>query len=140
MEGRMTVCNMAIEAGARVGFVAADDKTIEYVKGRPYAPRGELWDRAVAAWQDLHSDPEAVFDRSVTLRAAEISRIRSIFVRNGRVISPEDSFTIPHIAQTLENLAKEGQLMACIEGCEETLEISRRHASQLRKWLKQQAQ
>ncbi len=72
MEGRMTVCNMAIEAGARAGFVAVDDKTIEYVKGRPYAPKGELWDRAVAAWRELHSDEGAVFDKVVTIRGADI--------------------------------------------------------------------
>jgi 3-isopropylmalate/(R)-2-methylmalate dehydratase large subunit len=72
MEGRMTVCNMAIEAGARAGMVAVDETTIEYVKDRPFAPRGELWERAVAAWRELHSDPDAVFDRVVMLDAAEI--------------------------------------------------------------------
>jgi len=72
MEGRMTVCNMAIEAGARAGFVAVDDKTIEYVKGRPYAPRDELWDKAVAHWRTLHSDEGAQFDRVVRLDAAAI--------------------------------------------------------------------
>ncbi len=72
MEGRMTVCNMAIEAGARAGFVAVDEKTIDYVKGRPYSPQGALWDQAVAAWRDLHSDEGAVFDKVVTLRGADI--------------------------------------------------------------------
>ena len=72
MEGRMTVCNMAIEAGARVGLIAVDDTTIEYVKGRPYAPNGEMWDQAVAAWRDLHSDPDAHFDRVVELRGEDI--------------------------------------------------------------------
>ncbi len=72
MEGRMTVCNMAIEAGARAGMVAVDDKTIEYVRGRPYAPRGELWERAVAAWRELHSDRDARFDREVEMDAAAI--------------------------------------------------------------------
>jgi 3-isopropylmalate/(R)-2-methylmalate dehydratase large subunit len=72
MEGRMTVCNMAIEAGARAGFVAVDEKTIAYVKGRPYAPTGVLWDRAVTAWRDLHSDEGASFDRVVRLDAASI--------------------------------------------------------------------
>src|SRR5690606_13209176 len=62
MEGRMTVCNMAIEAGARAGLVAVDDKTIEYVKGRPLAPSGVEWDQAVAYWRGLHSDPGATFD------------------------------------------------------------------------------
>jgi 3-isopropylmalate/(R)-2-methylmalate dehydratase large subunit len=72
MEGRMTMCNMTIEAGARAGLVAVDDKTIDYVRGRPFAPREETWERAVAAWRDLHSDPEAVFDREVRLDAAAI--------------------------------------------------------------------
>jgi 3-isopropylmalate/(R)-2-methylmalate dehydratase large subunit len=73
MEGRMTLCNMAIEAGARAGFVAVDDKTIEYVKGRPYAPKAEHWEQAVAWWKTLHSDPGAQFDRVVTLQAADIA-------------------------------------------------------------------
>ncbi len=72
MEGRMTLCNMTIEAGARAGLVAVDETTIEYLKGRPYAPRGELWDRAVAAWRELRSDPDAVFDTEVELDASEI--------------------------------------------------------------------
>jgi 3-isopropylmalate/(R)-2-methylmalate dehydratase large subunit len=72
MEGRMTLCNMAIEAGARAGMVAVDDKTIEYVKGRPYAPSGELWDRAVADWKNLVSDENAEFDKVVVLDAASI--------------------------------------------------------------------
>ncbi len=72
MEGRMTMCNMSIEAGARMGMVAVDDTTLEYVKGRPYAPSGELWDLAVAAWQDLHSDPGAVFDQVVELCGDDI--------------------------------------------------------------------
>jgi 3-isopropylmalate/(R)-2-methylmalate dehydratase large subunit len=67
MEGRMTVCNMAIEGGARAGMIAVDDATFEYFSGRPYAPAGELWDAAVAAWADLRSDDDAVFDRLVTL-------------------------------------------------------------------------
>jgi len=72
MEGRMTICNMAIEAGARVGMVAVDDTTIRFVKGRPFAPSSELWDQAVASWADLHSDEDAVFDHEVTLDAATI--------------------------------------------------------------------
>ncbi len=73
MEGRMSLCNMTIEAGARCGMVAVDDKTIDYVKGRPYAPRGEMWDKAEAAWRDLHSDADAVFDKEVHLNAADIA-------------------------------------------------------------------
>ena len=72
MEGRMTLCNMAIEAGARVGLVAVDDATIEYLRGRPYAPSGELWDQAVVAWRELRSDPDARFDSVVRLDAATI--------------------------------------------------------------------
>ena len=73
MEGRMTVCNMAIEAGARAGMVAVDGKTIEYLKGRPFAPKGEMFDRAAAYWKTLQSDPGAQFDRVVDLDAASIT-------------------------------------------------------------------
>ncbi|MDH5179538.1 MAG: 3-isopropylmalate dehydratase large subunit [Gammaproteobacteria bacterium] len=72
IEGRMTVCNMAIEAGARAGMVAVDDKTIEYVKGRPYAPQSTQWEAAVSQWRDLHSDADATFDTVVRLDAANI--------------------------------------------------------------------
>ncbi len=72
MEGRMTLCNMAIEAGARAGMVAVDQTTIDYLKGRPFAPSGEAWDRAVAYWRTLTSDPGAKFDRTVTIDAASI--------------------------------------------------------------------
>jgi 3-isopropylmalate/(R)-2-methylmalate dehydratase large subunit len=72
MEGRMTVCNMAIEAGARAGLIAVDDKTLDYVKGRPFAPSGAMWDQAVAYWRTLRSDEGAHFDRVVELRAEEI--------------------------------------------------------------------
>jgi 3-isopropylmalate/(R)-2-methylmalate dehydratase large subunit len=72
MEGRMTVCNMAIEAGARAGLVAVDEKTIDYVHGRPYAPSAEQWEQAVAAWQQLHSDEGARFDQVIEIDAATI--------------------------------------------------------------------
>ncbi|WP_226647951.1 3-isopropylmalate dehydratase large subunit [Microbulbifer variabilis] len=72
MEGRMTVCNMAIEAGARAGMVAVDQITLDYVKGKPYAPKGEHWDRAAEAWSQLHSDDDSVFDQVVVLRGEEI--------------------------------------------------------------------
>jgi len=73
MEGRMTICNMAIEAGARAGLVAVDETTIEYIQGRPYAPKGEALRQALQYWRTLHSDPEAHFDRIVELRAVEIA-------------------------------------------------------------------
>jgi 3-isopropylmalate/(R)-2-methylmalate dehydratase large subunit len=72
MEGRMTVCNMAIEAGARAGMVAVDDTTIEYLRGRPFAPKGADWDKAVAYWRTLPSDADARYDREVTLEAAAL--------------------------------------------------------------------
>ncbi|MDB5902334.1 MAG: leuC [Betaproteobacteria bacterium] len=72
VEGRMTLCNMAIEAGARTGLVAVDEKTIAYVEGRTFAPKGEQWDQAVAYWRTLTSDEGAAFDKVVTLQASEI--------------------------------------------------------------------
>src|SRR6187399_180570 len=69
MEGRMTVCNMAIESGARAGLVAPDEITFEYVKGRRYAPKGEAWEQAVAYWKTLPSDPGAHYDKKVSLDA-----------------------------------------------------------------------
>ncbi len=72
MEGRMTLCNMALEAGARVGMVAVDEKTIAYVQGRPFAPKGEQWLQAIAQWQDLVSDPDAQFDTVIELIAEDI--------------------------------------------------------------------
>ena len=72
IEGRMTICNMSIEAGARVGLVAVDDKTIQYFKGRPFSPVGEAWDAAVESWKDLVSDSDAQFDKVVEIRAEDI--------------------------------------------------------------------
>ncbi|HJW24347.1 MAG TPA: 3-isopropylmalate dehydratase large subunit [Rhodocyclaceae bacterium] len=72
MEGRMTLCNMAIEGGARMGFVAVDDITIDYLRGRSFSPKGENWDRAVAYWRTLKSDEGARFDRVVSLKAEDI--------------------------------------------------------------------
>jgi len=72
MEGRMTICNMSIEGGARAGMVAPDDKTFEYIAGRPYAPKGAAWDQAVAGWRSLPTDDDAVFDAEVTLNADEL--------------------------------------------------------------------
>jgi 3-isopropylmalate/(R)-2-methylmalate dehydratase large subunit len=72
MEGRMTLCNMAIEAGARAGMIAADDTTINYLQGRPFAPKAGDWEQAVAYWRTLHSDDGAKFDAIITLDAAQI--------------------------------------------------------------------
>ncbi len=72
MEGRMTVCNMSIEAGARAGMIAPDDTTFAWLKGRPFAPQGADWDRAVAEWRNLATDPGAKFDRELTIPAVEL--------------------------------------------------------------------
>jgi len=95
VEGRMTLCNMAIEAGARAGMVAVDQTTIDYVKGRPFAPRGAAWDKAVAWWNTLHSDRDAVFDRVVEFDAARIepqvtwgTSPEMVTTVNGRVPDP----------------------------------------------------
>ncbi|MEO0463561.1 MAG: 3-isopropylmalate dehydratase large subunit [Pseudomonadota bacterium] len=73
VEERLTVCNMSIEAGARAGLIAPDDTVFDYLKGRPMAPKGEAWDEAVAYWRTLQSDPGAVFDKSVTINAADVA-------------------------------------------------------------------
>jgi 3-isopropylmalate/(R)-2-methylmalate dehydratase large subunit len=96
MEGRMTVCNMAIEAGARAGMVAVDETTIDYLYGRPYAPKGDLWDKAVASWFSLHSDFDADFDRIVRLDATKIKPMvtwgtspEMVVAVDGRVPDPD---------------------------------------------------
>ena len=72
MDARMTICNMSIEAGARAGMIAPDEVTFEYLKGRPHAPEGEMWDKAVEYWKTLKTDDDAVFDKEVTLNAADL--------------------------------------------------------------------
>jgi 3-isopropylmalate/(R)-2-methylmalate dehydratase large subunit len=95
MEGRMTVCNMAIEAGARAGMVAVDDVTLEYIKGRPFAPQGVEWEQAVQYWRTLHSDEGAHFDRVVELRAEEIRPQVSWGTSPEMVVSIEDRVPDP---------------------------------------------
>ncbi len=97
VEGRMTVCNMSIEAGAKAGMIAVDDKTIAYVKGRPFAPKGDLWAQAEADWRTLHSDPGAHYDRIVHLDAAAIqpqvtwgTSPEMVTTIDGRVPDPAD--------------------------------------------------
>ncbi len=91
----MTVCNMAIEAGARAGLIAVDDVTLDYVKGRPYAPQGAEWEQAVAYWRTLHSDPGAHFDRVVELRAEEVRPQVTWGTSPEMVISIEDRIPDP---------------------------------------------
>jgi len=95
MEGRMTVCNMAIEAGARVGMVAADEKTIEYFRGKPFAPTGELWDQAVTYWRTLRSDADAVFDTVVDIDGASIKPQVSWGTSPEMVLPVDASLPIP---------------------------------------------
>ena len=95
MEGRMTLCNMSIEAGARAGMAAVDDVTIEYLKGRPYAPAGPDRDAAIAYWRTLKSDPDAKFDREVTLEAREIRPQVTWGTSPEMVVSIEDEVPDP---------------------------------------------
>jgi 3-isopropylmalate/(R)-2-methylmalate dehydratase large subunit len=95
MEGRMTVCNMSIEAGARAGMVAVDETTIEYIKGRKFAPQGAAWEQAVAYWRTLKSDPDAKFDREVTLDAREIRPHVTWGTSPEMVVSVEDRVPDP---------------------------------------------
>jgi 3-isopropylmalate/(R)-2-methylmalate dehydratase large subunit len=106
MEGRMTVCNMAIEAGARSGMVAVDDTTINYLAGRPYAPKGELWDRAIENWRELHSDPDAQFDRTITLDAGHILPQVTWGTSPEMVVSIED--VIPDPDNETDSVKREG--------------------------------
>lgn len=106
MEGRMTVCNMAIEAGARVGLIAVDQTTIDYVEGRAYAPKGELWDRAVEAWSDLHSDADAQFDHIVELEGADIEP-QVTWGTSPEMVLPVSS-TVPNPAQAQDSVQSEG--------------------------------
>ena len=99
IEGRLTVCNMSIEAGARAGLVAPDDATFDWIKGRPMAPKGENWDAAVAYWRSLATDPGAKFDRSVVINAADVQPT----VTWGT--SPEDVVAIGGVVPAPESFA-----------------------------------
>ena len=95
MEGRMTVCNMSIEAGARAGMIAPDDKTFAYIQGKPFSPAGEDWGAAVAAWRALPSDPGAIYDTLVELNAAEIAPHVSWGTSPGMVVPITQSVPSP---------------------------------------------
>jgi 3-isopropylmalate/(R)-2-methylmalate dehydratase large subunit len=110
MEGRMTVCNMAIEAGARAGMIAVDQKTIDYVKGRPYAPKADTWDQAVAAWNDLHSDADAKFDTVVNIEASTIKPQVTWGTSPEMVISVDAQ--VPDPANEKDNVKREGMIAA----------------------------
>ena len=100
MEGRLTLCNLSIEMGSRAGLIAPDEVTFEYLRGREYAPKGEAWDKAVAAWRELYSDPDATFDREVHFRAEDIAP-RITYGTNPGAGIPVDG-TIP----TMDNLSE----------------------------------
>ena len=106
MEGRMTLCNMAIEAGARSGLVAVDEKTIDYVRGRPFAPAGAEWTRAVRVWEGLHSDPDAVFDRTVKIDAVRVPPCVTWGTSPEMVASVQD--TVPDPAQEADPVRRAG--------------------------------
>ena len=95
MEGRMTVCNMAIEAGARAGMVAVDDTTIEYFKGRPYAPTGEMWNQAVENWKQFVSDDDAEFDTVVVLQGEDIKPQVSWGTSPEMVVAIDETVPVP---------------------------------------------
>lgn len=95
MEGRMTVCNMAIELGAKAGLIAPDDTTFEYIKGRKFAPTGADWDAAVAYWKTLHTDADAQFDKVVTLEASEIKPQVTWGTNPGQVIAVDEPIPAP---------------------------------------------
>jgi 3-isopropylmalate/(R)-2-methylmalate dehydratase large subunit len=105
MEARMTLCNMAIEAGARTGLVAVDEKTIEYLRGRTFAPTGKLWDEAVAYWRTLKSDEGAKFDKVVTLRAEDI-RPQVTWGTNPQMVAAVDA-KVPDPAQEKDPVQRE---------------------------------
>jgi 3-isopropylmalate/(R)-2-methylmalate dehydratase large subunit len=106
MEGRMTVCNMSIEAGARAGMVGVDDTTIEYLKGRRFAPQGAEWERAVAYWRTLKSDPDAKFEREVTLDAREI-RPHVTWGTSPEMVVPVDD-AVPDPDKEKDSVRREG--------------------------------
>jgi 3-isopropylmalate/(R)-2-methylmalate dehydratase large subunit len=112
MEGRMTVCNMAIEAGARAGMVAVDDVTINYVKGRPLAPSGPTWDAAVTYWRTLKSDPDAKFDREVKLDAREIKPQVTWGTSPEMVVTVDDA--VPDPEKERDSTKREGMERALV--------------------------
>jgi 3-isopropylmalate/(R)-2-methylmalate dehydratase large subunit len=112
MEGRMTLCNMAIEAGARAGMVAVDETTIEYLRTRPNAPKGDLWDKAAAYWRTLKSDPDAKFDREVRIDAADLRPQVTWGTSPEMVVSIEDC--VPDPEKEKDAVRREGMERALV--------------------------
>jgi 3-isopropylmalate/(R)-2-methylmalate dehydratase large subunit len=112
VEGRMTVCNMAIEAGARAGLIAVDEKTLDYIKGRPFAPSGELWEQAAKSWRDLVSDANAIFDEVVGLKAEDIEP-QVTWGTSPEMVAPITG-NVPDPAQELDE-TKRGNIQQALE-------------------------
>mgnify|MGYP006075650081 FL=1 len=110
MEGRMTVCNMTIEAGARIGLIAVDDTTINYLKGRPFSPKGLDWDKAVDAWAHLHSDLNALFDKTIELDASTIKPQVTWGTSPEMVVSVDDK--VPNPALETDAVKRNGMKRA----------------------------
>ena len=110
MEGRMTICNMSIEAGARAGMIAVDDVTINYIKGRPFAPTGELWDKAVTYWRTLKSDADAKFDRVVKIDASHLKPQVTWGTSPEMVITIDDR--VPDPSEERDTVKREGMQRA----------------------------
>jgi 3-isopropylmalate/(R)-2-methylmalate dehydratase large subunit len=106
MEARMTVCNMAIEAGARAGMIAVDQITLDYLAGRPYAPHGELWEKAVSAWRELHSDDDARFDHEVVIDGASI--LPQVTWGTSPEMVTDINGSVPDPAESEDPVAREG--------------------------------
>ena len=112
VEGRMTVCNMAIEAGARAGLIAVDEKTLDYIKGRPFAPSGELWEQAAQSWRGLVSDAGAIFDEVVVLKAEDIEP-QVTWGTSPEMVAPITG-NVPDPAQELDE-TKRGNIQQALE-------------------------
>jgi 3-isopropylmalate/(R)-2-methylmalate dehydratase large subunit len=112
VEGRMTVCNMAIEAGARAGLIAVDEKTLDYIKGRPFAPSGELWEQAAKSWRGLVSDANAIFDEVVVLKAEDIEP-QVTWGTSPEMVAPITG-NVPDPAQELDE-TKRGNIQQALE-------------------------
>jgi 3-isopropylmalate/(R)-2-methylmalate dehydratase large subunit len=110
MEARMTICNMAIEAGARAGLIAVDDTTIEYYRDRPYSPKGHDWHAAVTHWRKLYSDHDAVFDKIFEFNAADV-KPQVTWGTSPEMVSPVDD-TVPDPQQETDAVKREGMLRA----------------------------
>jgi 3-isopropylmalate/(R)-2-methylmalate dehydratase large subunit len=100
MEARMTICNMSIEAGARAGMIAPDDKTFAFLEGRPFAPKGAAWDAAVARWRGLHTEQDAPFDATVTIDGARLAPMITYGTNPGMGIPVTGRVPLPESAKT----------------------------------------